>query len=120
MRMAAVFTISVSTLGIRTAGLPRWVSFLGYLVALTLLLAAGEHRWFQLLFPAWVLLVSIVILVIRPQSGQLIPTARSAEKPRGSWPSYVVSPHKAANGARTGRFGVIFDPVRRNGELRHR
>jgi hypothetical protein len=66
MRMAAVFTISVSTLGIRTAGLPRWVSFLGYLVALTLLLAAGEHRWFQLLFPAWVLLVSIVILVIRP------------------------------------------------------
>ena len=66
MRMAAVFTISVSTLGIRTAGLPRWVSFLGYLVALTLLLAAGEHRWFQLLFPAWVLLVSIVILVVRP------------------------------------------------------
>ena len=66
MRMAAVFTISVSTLGIRTAGLPRWVSFLGYLVALTLLFAAGEHRWFQLLFPAWVLLVSIVILVIRP------------------------------------------------------
>ena len=66
MRMAAVFTISVSTLGIRTAGLPRWVSFLGYLVALTLLVAAGEHRWFQLLFPAWVLLVSVVILVVRP------------------------------------------------------
>jgi hypothetical protein len=66
MRMAAVFTISVSTLGIRTAGLPRWVSFLGYLVALALLVAAGEHRWFQLLFPAWVLLVSIVILVVRP------------------------------------------------------
>ena len=66
MRMAAVFTISVSTLGIRTAGLPRWVSFIGYLVALTLLVAAGEHRWFQLLFPAWVLLVSIVILVVRP------------------------------------------------------
>ena len=66
MRMAAVFTISVSTLGLRTAGLPRWVSFLGYLVALGLLVAAGEHRWFQLLFPAWVLLVSIVILVVRP------------------------------------------------------
>ena len=66
MRMAAVFTISVSTLGIRTAGLPRWVSYLGYVVALTLLVAAGEHRWFQLLFPAWVLLVSIVILVVRP------------------------------------------------------
>lgn len=66
MRMAAVFTISVSTLGLRTAGLPRWVSYLGYLVALTLLLAAGEHKWFQLLFPGWVLLVSVVILVVRP------------------------------------------------------
>jgi hypothetical protein len=67
MRMAAVFTLSVSTLGLRTSGLPRWVSYLGYLVALTLLLAAGEHKWFQLLFPAWVLLVSIVILVVRPR-----------------------------------------------------
>jgi hypothetical protein len=73
MRMAAVFTISVSTLGIRTAGLPRWVCFLGYLVALTLLVAAGEHRWFQLLFPAWVLLVSVVILVVRPPTSTAIP-----------------------------------------------
>jgi hypothetical protein len=31
----------VSTVGLRTSGLPRWVSYLGYLVALTLLLAAG-------------------------------------------------------------------------------
>ena len=53
MRMAAVFTLSVSTVGLRTSGLPRWVSYLGYLVALTLLLAAGEHKWFQLLFPTW-------------------------------------------------------------------
>ena len=66
MRMAAVFTLSVSTVGLRTSAMPRWVSILGYLVALTLLLAAGEHRWFQLLFPAWVLLVSVVILLVRP------------------------------------------------------
>jgi hypothetical protein len=66
MRMAAVFTLSVSTVGLRTSGLPRWVSYLGYLVAVTLLLAAGEHKWFQLLFPAWVLLVSLVILLVRP------------------------------------------------------
>jgi hypothetical protein len=65
MRMAAVFTLSVSTVGLRTSGLPRWVSYLGYLVALTLLLAAGEHKWFQLLFPTWVLLVSVVILFTR-------------------------------------------------------
>jgi hypothetical protein len=73
MRMAAVFTLSVSTVGLRTSGLPRWVSYLGYLVALTLLLAAGEHRWFQLLFPSWVLLVSIVILLVRPPTTTAIP-----------------------------------------------
>ena len=73
MRMAAVFTLSVSTVGLRTSGLPRWVSYLGYLVALTLLLAAGEHRWFQLLFPAWVLLVSVAILVARPPTSTAIP-----------------------------------------------
>ena len=73
MRMAAVFTLSVSTLGIRTSAMPRWVSFIGYAVALVLLLAAGEHKWFQLLFPAWVLLVSIVILFTRPPARPSVP-----------------------------------------------
>ena len=67
MRMAAVFTLSVSTLGLRTGALPRWVSFIGYAVALALLVAAGEHKWTQLVFPSWVLLVSVVILFTRPQ-----------------------------------------------------
>jgi len=66
MRMAAVFALSVSTLGLRTSAIPRWVSFLGYAVALVLLVAAGEHKWTQLVFPAWVLLLSVVILVTRP------------------------------------------------------
>jgi hypothetical protein len=66
MRMAAVFTISVSTAGMRTKALPRWLSIVGYLAALVLLLAAGEHKWTQLVFPAWVLLVSLVILFTRP------------------------------------------------------
>ena len=78
MRMAAVFTLSVSTVGLRTSAMPRWVSYLGYLVALTLLLAAGEHKWFQLLFPAWVLLVSIVILVVRPPTATVIPGGADA------------------------------------------
>jgi hypothetical protein len=64
--MAAVFTLSVSTLGLRTSAVPRWISFLGYAVALVLLVAAGEHKWSQLVFPAWVLLLSLVILVTRP------------------------------------------------------
>ena len=66
MRMAAVFTLSVSTLGLRTSAMPRWVSYLGYLSALVLLLAAGEQEWTQLIFPGWVLLVSVVIQFTRP------------------------------------------------------
>ena len=66
MRMAAVFTLSVSTVGLRTSAMPRWVSYLGYLSALVLLLAAGEQEWTQLVFPGWVLLVSVVIFFTRP------------------------------------------------------
>jgi hypothetical protein len=66
MRMAAVFTLSVSTVGLRTAALPRWVCLLGYLIGLTLMLAAGRFQWTQLVFPAWVLLVSLSLLMIRP------------------------------------------------------
>ena len=53
-------------IGLRTAALPRWASLLGYAVALLLLIAADAQKWVQLLFPAWVLLVSVVILVTRP------------------------------------------------------
>ncbi len=66
MRMAAVFTLSVSTVGLRTQALPRWVSYLGYAVALVLLVAAGDHKWTQLVFPLWVLLLSVVILLTSP------------------------------------------------------
>jgi hypothetical protein len=49
-------------------GLPRWVSYLGYLMALVLLVAAAEQRWTQLVFPSWVLLVSLAILFVRQPS----------------------------------------------------
>ncbi|MHB8893917.1 MAG: hypothetical protein ACYC99_01905 [Candidatus Geothermincolia bacterium] len=63
MKMAAVFTISTATLFMRTATAPRWMVFIGYAVALVLLLGSGLTEWLSLLFPAWVLLVSIYILV---------------------------------------------------------
>ena len=66
MRMAGVFTLSVSTLALRTGALPRWIPVRGYVVALLLMVAAGEHKWVQLVFPLWVLLVSVAILVTRP------------------------------------------------------
>jgi hypothetical protein len=66
MRMAAVFTLSVSTVGVRTSALPRWVSYLGYVVAVALLPGSAEQKWLQLLFPAWVLLVGAAILLSSP------------------------------------------------------
>lgn len=66
MRMAAVFILSVSTVGLRTSALPRWVFYVGYLVALVLLVASGERQWTPLLFPAWVLLLSVILLFTRP------------------------------------------------------
>lgn len=66
MRMAAVFTLSVSTVALRTRAVPRWVALLGYGVGLVLLLVGGRNQWVQLAFPAWVLLLSLVILVTRP------------------------------------------------------
>jgi hypothetical protein len=56
LRMAAVFTLSVSTVSLRAGAVPRWVLYLGYLTALVLLWAAAEQTWAQLVFPAWVLL----------------------------------------------------------------
>lgn len=75
LRMAAVFTLSVSSASLRTTAVPRWVSFLGYLVALVLLFAAGEQKWAQLVFPAWVLLLSIVILFSRRATASTTVTA---------------------------------------------
>ncbi|MGY4766353.1 hypothetical protein ACXC9Q_05455 [Kribbella sp. CWNU-51] len=79
MRMAAVFTLSVTTAGLRTSAFPRWLVILGCLVAVTLLVAAGEHKWTQLVFPAWVLVVSVVILVTRPATREV--AAEQTENP---------------------------------------
>ena len=78
MRMAAVFTLSVSTLGFRTSAIPRWVCYLGYLVAAVLLIAGGQAEWTQFLFPAWVLLLSSVILFTRPAARPAATSATSS------------------------------------------
>ncbi|WP_407342632.1 hypothetical protein [Pengzhenrongella phosphoraccumulans] len=67
MRMAAVFTLSVSTVAFRTAALPRWVAASGLPVALLLLVATSGRSWTELAFPTWVLVVSVAILVTRPR-----------------------------------------------------
>jgi hypothetical protein len=62
-RMAAVFTISVSSIGMRTRLVPRWLVLVGYVTGVLLLLSPPLSNWTQLLFPTWVLTFSIYILV---------------------------------------------------------
>ncbi len=62
VKMAGVFMISTCTLSIRTGIFPRWMAFLGYALALLLLLSIGYFNWALLVLPLWVLLVSCYIL----------------------------------------------------------
>ena len=62
IKMAAVFMFSTCTIGLRTAIFPRWVAFVGYSCGLILLVVITNWKWIALLFPIWVLLVSVVIL----------------------------------------------------------
>ncbi len=62
MRMAAVFTMSVATITLRTRVVPRWIGISGIAVAVLLLVSVGLPLWVQLLFPAWILLLSVDIL----------------------------------------------------------
>jgi len=66
VKMAGVFMISACTLSIRTGIFPRWVAFLGYALALMLLLSIGYFNWILLVLPLWVLLVSCYILLAKP------------------------------------------------------
>jgi hypothetical protein len=77
VKMAAVFMVSTSTLAIRTGIIARWMAFLGYAFALFLLLSGRYIEWVLMLFPIWVLLISIHILIDNlrrsPQSAETSP-----------------------------------------------
>jgi len=72
MKMAAVFMITTCTLSLRTDIIPRWMAFLGLVLALFLLLSTGSFYWAPLVFPLWVLLISVYILLanLRRSKGQ--------------------------------------------------
>ncbi len=74
MRMAAVFTLATSSIGHQLGVLPRWLSILGYLVALTLLFVTDSIAWSELVFPLWALIVSLHILVASLRRRPAAPT----------------------------------------------
>jgi hypothetical protein len=69
IKMAGVFMFSTSTILLRSAIAPRWIAFLGYALGAVLLLSVGVISWIPLVFPLWVFLVSVAILLENPAAG---------------------------------------------------
>ena len=72
LRMAGVFVISLGTIWLRTGVMPRWLTVITYLFAVILLLSTTLSIWMVLVFPTWVFIVSIFILILnlrRKQDG---------------------------------------------------
>jgi hypothetical protein len=55
--------ISLGTIWIRPRVMPRWLAFLTDALALVLLVIIGSSLWVTLIFPGWVCVVSVHILV---------------------------------------------------------
>jgi hypothetical protein len=66
VRAAGMYMLTTTGLMRSTGLLPRPLVLLSYLVAAFLLLSTTFHPAILLVFPAWVLMVSIVLLVHRP------------------------------------------------------
>ena len=64
LRMAAVFMISLGTIWLRTGLMPRPMALVTYAVAAVLLFVTNLSLWVTLVFPAWVLVVSVGIIVL--------------------------------------------------------
>jgi hypothetical protein len=64
MRMAAVFTIATTTILHRVGLAPRWLVATGYAIGVVLLLTVSYAAWVELLFPLWVLALSLYVLIV--------------------------------------------------------
>jgi hypothetical protein len=76
VRAAAVFMLVVSTIGLRTGFLPRWLVVVGYVAGIVFLLTVTYVESLALLLPAWVTAVSIVILRDARRAPDAVRTSR--------------------------------------------
>ena len=63
MRMAAVFTLTTVNIARHTQIVSRWLVYAGLACAVALLIGIGISPWVELLFPVWILALSLEILV---------------------------------------------------------
>jgi len=64
MRMAGMFMFVLGTIWVRTQVMPRWLALVTYALALVLLISIGFTPWVTLVFPAWVFVISVSILIL--------------------------------------------------------
>ncbi|HJQ92514.1 MAG TPA: hypothetical protein VJ950_12455 [Acidimicrobiia bacterium] len=69
MRMAAVFMLSLATIGTRTRTMPLWLNIATYFLAIVLLFVINVNLWAFLVFPAWVLMISVYFLIVGGRAG---------------------------------------------------
>ncbi|MEH3131698.1 MAG: hypothetical protein PGN27_17260 [Mycolicibacterium neoaurum] len=62
LRMAAVFMMSLATIWRKTGLMPDWLVIATYVAAVGLLIASDLSMWLTIAFPAWVLVVSVLLL----------------------------------------------------------
>jgi hypothetical protein len=72
LQMAGVFTTATSTLLLRTDAAPRWLAWTGTVLSVILVVGVFFTTWPGLLFPVWILALSISILIEVRRSGTAI------------------------------------------------
>jgi hypothetical protein len=70
LKMAAAFMSVASMIGSRTKVLPPFVTHVGTIFAIVILLFVSDFSWLALLFPSWVLLVSAWIFIAENNPAQ--------------------------------------------------
>ncbi len=75
VKVQAVFIVSASTLALRTSAFSRWLSYLGYAIALWMFFMPFLIEPLRLGFPIWVAILSIALLV---RQDDLIPDHEQA------------------------------------------
>ena len=63
LRIAGVYMFSIGTIWTRATVMPRWLTIITYLLALVFLFFASSIREARYVFPAWVFLTSVYILI---------------------------------------------------------
>jgi hypothetical protein len=79
IRGAGMYAITTTTLLMKARLLPRWVAVVGYLLAAVLLVSTTFNPVIVLVFPAWMVLVSVVVLIeARRPDGHPVPDKEGA------------------------------------------